>query len=184
MVTWPRTLPDWPPGGAKDFFRIRSSRQPLVLSPTFFQGRVPPEAHYLSSGGHGVGGQIWVSDPQKWIFFYFFCGTSPWAGGENCRMEIIVTGDPFDAWNLKKNSSIFFEKIEFKVFGGGALCRVHPLGGLLSPAWPLQILVLGTLIKKVLFGGNRPPFGGDIGFGRFALWPTFSRNLLDRFWNF
>jgi len=23
----------------------------------------------------------------------------------------------------------FFEKIEFKVFGGGALCRVRPLGG-------------------------------------------------------
>jgi len=85
-------------GAPKIFFRIRFSRQPLVLSPTFFQGRVPPEAHYLSSGGHGVGGQIWGSDPPKnEIFFIFSVVPLPGLGGENCRMEIIVTGDPFDA---------------------------------------------------------------------------------------
>ena len=49
------------------FFRIRFSRQPLVRFPKFkfFQGRLPPDGPYLSSGGHGGRGQIWGPGPPK-----------------------------------------------------------------------------------------------------------------------
>jgi len=55
-------------GAPKFFFQTRFSRQPLVISPKFFQGRVPHEGPYLSSGDMGVGGQIWGPGPQIKIF--------------------------------------------------------------------------------------------------------------------
>jgi len=77
-------------GAPKIFSQIRFSR-----FPKFFQGRVPPNGPYLSSGVMGSGVKFVGQAPQSKIFV-FFCGTSPGAGGGICRMEIIVTGDPFD----------------------------------------------------------------------------------------
>jgi len=136
-VTWPRRLPVWPLGGAKFFFQTRFSRQPLKLFPKFFQGRVPPpEELHLSSGDMGVGVKFGCQAPKVNLKKNFLVVPLPGMGGGICRMEIIAMGDPFDVWNLKKIHQFFFEKIEFKVFEGGALCRVRPLGGLLSPPDP------------------------------------------------
>jgi len=52
-------------------------------------------------------------------------------------------------------------------FGGVALFRFHPLGGA-----PFPHLTLGYFGPSFCSGGS-PPFGGDMNFGRFALWPTF-----------
>jgi len=57
---------------------------------------VPQESLYLSSGGHGGRGSNLGARPPKVNFFNFLYGASPGSGGETCRMEIIVTGDPFD----------------------------------------------------------------------------------------
>jgi len=79
----------------------------------------------------------------------------------------------------------FFEKMGFENFGGGALFGFHPLGGA-----PFPHLTLGDFgprdPDKNIFcsGGIAPPFGGVLGFGRFALWPIFSRILTRRFWKF
>jgi len=76
------------------FFQTRFSRQPLELPPKFFQGHVPPEALYLSSGGHRGWGQIWVPGPQSDFFLVFFCGTSPGDGGRNLSYGSHSNGGP------------------------------------------------------------------------------------------
>jgi len=171
MVMWPGTLSVWPLGGAKVFFQTRFSRQPLELSPKFSRSCAPPpEGLYLSSGGRGVGGQIWGPGPPKWFFFVFFTATVTGLRGEICNAEVIGTGPPFDPWNLKKNIvNKYFEKMEFKIFGGVALFRVCPLRGLPSPIWPLLILVIGTLTKIVFVRGWLPPI-----WGRYGVWPVCS----------
>ena len=63
----------------------------------------------------------------------------------------------------------YFEKMEFKIFGGVALFRVCPLRGLPSPIWPLLILVIGTLTKIVFVRGWLPPI-----WGRYGVWPVCS----------
>ena len=119
------------------FFQTRFSRQPLEVSPKFFQGRVPPGKLYLTSGGQWVGGQIWGPGPQRKFFFIFFCGTSPGDGGRNLSYKNHSNGGPLWCLKFKKNSSIFFF-IEFKVFGGGALCWDRPLGGFCPPPDPYR----------------------------------------------
>jgi len=54
---------------------------------------------------------------------------------------------------------------------------------------PFPHLTLGyfgtrDLDKNTFCWGDRPPFGGDMNFGRFALWPIFSRTVTARFWKF
>ena len=81
-------------GATKFFFQTRFSRQPLVLFPKFFQGRVPPDALYLSSGGHGDRASNLGARPPKVKFFNFFCGTSPGAGGRNLSYGSHSNGGP------------------------------------------------------------------------------------------
>ena len=70
-------------GAPKIFFQTRFSRQPLVRFPKFFQGRLPPDELYLSSGEHGGRGSNLGARPPKVNFFCFLCGTSPGDGGRN-----------------------------------------------------------------------------------------------------
>jgi len=46
--------------------------------------------------------------------------------------------------------------------GGGALLGFTPFGGPHPPIGPMLRIALSILRKMVLFGGNRPPFGGDM----------------------
>ena len=81
-------------GAPKNFFQTRFSRQPLEQSPKFFQGRVPADGPYLSSRGHGGRGSNLGARPPRVNFFYFFCGTSPWAGGRNLSYGYYSIGGP------------------------------------------------------------------------------------------
>ena len=84
---------------------------------------------------------------------------------------------------FKKNRGFFFEKIEFKVFGGRGTLSSLPPSGAFVPYLTLADFGPRDLTKNVFFCSGAI-FGGDMGLGRFALWPTFSQNRLDRFCNF
>ena len=62
-------------GAPNLFFQTRFSPQPLKLSPKFFQGRVPPEGIYLSSGGHGGRWSNLGARPPKVKIYVFYCHT-------------------------------------------------------------------------------------------------------------
>ena len=70
-------------GAPEIFFQTRFSRQPLEISPKFFQGRVSPEGHYLSSGGHGGRWSNLGARPPKVKFFCFLCSNRQGFGGRN-----------------------------------------------------------------------------------------------------
>jgi len=80
----------------------------------------------------------------------------------------------------------FFEKMGFENFGGGAL---HPLeftpwGGFCPHLTFADFGPTDRDKNGFCSGGDRSPFGGDMGFGWCALWPTFYRNLTRKFWKF
>jgi len=94
------------------------------------------------------------SPPYFYFFFYKFAN----------RQILGSSSIPliWDIWS----GTIFFEKMGIESFGGVALFRFHPLGA------PFPYLTLGYFGPSFCSGGS-PPFGGDMNFGRFALWPTF-----------
>jgi len=113
----------------------------------------------------GVEGQIWGPCPQSEIFIFFLWYLSR-GWGRNLSYGNHSNGGPL--WRLKfKKIRFFSRKLSSKFFWGWALCRVRPLRGLLSPTWPLEILVLGTLIKMVFVRGRSPPI-----WGRYGVWPV------------
>jgi len=116
----------------------------------------------------GVGGQIWGPGPPKWIFFIFHFTKN---SDERFLYKFLKSTDievPCDPWNFGYMEWYdFFEKKGIENFGGVALFRFHPLGGLPSPIWPLQMLVLGTLTKIVFVRGGSPPI-----WGRYEFWPV------------
>ena len=60
-------------GAPEIFFQTRFSRQPLVRFPKFFQGRLPPDELYLSSGGHGgLGSNLGARPPKVKNFVFSF----------------------------------------------------------------------------------------------------------------
>jgi len=101
------------------------------------------------------------------------------------KMAVAVDRVWHTIWSLKlwKKSDVpFSRKWGSKILGVGHFVNFTPLGGSLPPIWPWEILGLWTLTKMFFVWGDRPEFGGVMGFGRFALWPTFSRILTCRFW--
>ena len=97
LLIWSRDLERFRFGrqGAPNFFfQTRFSRQLFEQSPKFFQRRVLREGPYLSSGGHGCRWSNLGARPPKVNFFYFFCVTSPGAGGLNLSYGSHSNGGP------------------------------------------------------------------------------------------
>jgi len=178
LHVWSRNLERFRSGrqGATKFFKN------LIFSATawaiseIFSGSCAPRRPLLKfRGTWGRGSNLGARSPE-WKFFIFFCGTSPWAGGGgNISSGYHSIGGPFDVWNLKKNSSIFFGENWVQIFGGWGTLSSSPPSGAFVPHPTLADFGPRDPDKMVFVRGDRPPFGGDMGFGRCALWPTFCR---------
>ena len=126
-------------GAPKNFFQTRFSRQPLEQSPKFFQGRVPLEGLYVSSGGHGGRASNLGARPPKVKFFYFFCGTFPGAGGRNLSYGYHSNGGPLWCLKFKKKFIDFFSrKLSSKFLGAWHFVEFAPLGGFCPPTDPCR----------------------------------------------
>jgi len=87
--------------------------------------------------------------------------------------DIPLVGPKNDVWNLKKKFiDFFFRENCVQSFWGWGTFSSSPSWGLPSPIWPLQILVLGTLIKMV-FRGDRPHSGEIWGLASVHFDPLF-----------
>jgi len=182
---WSRDHAHFRPGGAQVFFRIRFSQQPLVRFPKFFSGSsAPPQRALLKFRGSWGRGSNLGARPPKWKFMIFIVTQFPNVKSENGSGCWQRRGSPFIPEILDICCGTIFRENEERKCWGVALFRYHPLGGLPSLIWPLEIVVLGTLAKIVFVRGDRPPFGGDMNFGQFALWPTFSWVTYSRFLKF
>jgi len=113
-----------------------------------------------------VGGQIWGPGPQSKIFGFFRWYLSR-GWGRNLSYGNHSNGGPLWCLKFKKKSRFFFRENGVQSFGVVALFRVRPLGGLPSPTWPFEILVLWTLTKIVFGRGRSPPI-----WWRYGVWPV------------
>ena len=80
-------------------------------------------------------------------------------------MEIIVPGDPFDVWNLKKNSSIFFGENWVQIFGGWGTLSSSPPSGAFVPHPTLADFGPRDPDKNGFCSGRSPPI-----WGRYGVW--------------
>jgi len=178
-VTWPRRLPACPLGGAEIFFSNSIFSATVKAISEIFSGSCAPRRALLKFRGHGGWGQIWVPGPPKRIFFNFFGGTSPGDGGRNLSYGNHSNGGPLWCLKFKKNR-FFSRKLSSKFLRVGHYVEFAPLGAFV-PTWPLEILVLGTLIIMVFVRGLRPPI-----LGKYGVWPvcTLAHFFELRVWDF
>ena len=184
MVTWTHPLPVWPLGGAKFFFSNSIFSATVRAISEFFSGSYVPRGALLKFRGHEAGGQIWGRGPQSENLWFLLSHNSQTL---KVKMAPAVDrdGDPLSSlkfWIYVVER--FLEKMRSENVGGVALFRYHPLGGLPSLIWPLEIVVLGTLAKIVFVRGIAPHLGEIWILVSLHFGPLFLELRIQDFWNF
>jgi len=172
MVTWQQSLPAWPLGGAKYFFSNSIFSATVRGISEIFSGSCAPRKALLNFRGT----MGWESNlgarPPNVIFFHFFLWYLSRGWGRNLSYKNHSNGGPLWCLKFKKKIIIFFLYWVQSFWGWGTLLSSPPWG-LLSPTWPLQILVLGTLIKMVFVRGIAPHLGEIWGLASVHFGPLF-----------
>ena len=130
MVTWPRSLPVWPPGGAKYFFSNSIFSATLCPISEIFSGSCAPRRALLKFRGTRSSGVKFGGQAPRSEFFCFFFHFSKKNWSIDFRINVLNDRYWGPLWSLKfkKNPiSSFRENGVQKFWGRGTF--------LISPPW-------------------------------------------------